>query len=38
MPLDGGNLLLSDEEKINLLQQEPKAEKFIKSLLSAYEF
>jgi len=38
MPLDGGNLLLSDEEKNELLIKEPKAEKFIKPLLSAYEF
>jgi len=38
MPLDGGNLLLTDEEKIELLQREPKIEKFIKPLLSAYEF
>lgn len=38
MPLDGGNLLLTDEEKKELLQREPKIEKFIKPLLSAYEF
>ena len=38
MPLDGGNLLLTDEEKIELLHREPKIEKFIKPLLSAYEF
>jgi len=38
MPLDGGNLLLTDEEKIELLNREPKIEKFIKPLLSAFEF
>jgi len=37
-PVDGGNLLLSDEEKNELLIKEPKAEKFIKPLISAYEF
>lgn len=38
MPLDGGHLLLSNEEKIDLLAKEPKAEKFIKPLISAFEF
>ena len=38
MPLDGGNLLLSDEEKNEFLLKEPQAEKFIKPLISAYEF
>jgi len=38
MPLDGGNLLLSDEEKNAFVLKEPKAEKFIKPLISAYEF
>ncbi|MCA0430372.1 MAG: class I SAM-dependent DNA methyltransferase [Bacteroidetes bacterium] len=38
MPLDGGYLLLSDEEKNEFLLKEPKAEKFIKPLISAYEF
>lgn len=38
MPLDGGHLLLSDDEKIDFLKKEPKAEKFIKPLISAYEF
>jgi len=38
MPLDGGHLLLSDEEKVELVQQEPKSEKFIKPLISAFEF
>jgi hypothetical protein len=38
MPLDGGNLLLSDQDKIEFLLKEPKAEKYIKPLISAYEF
>jgi len=38
MPLDGGNLILSDEEKIDFLQKEPKAEKYILPLISAFEF
>ena len=38
MPLDGGNLLLTDEEKNEFLVKEPKAEKFILPLISAYEF
>jgi hypothetical protein len=38
MPLDGGNLILSDEEKTEFLLREPKAEKFILPLISAYEF
>ena len=38
MPLDGGNLLLSDQEKIEFLLKEPLAEKYIKPLISAYEF
>lgn len=38
MPLDGGNLLLTDEEKVDLIKREPKIEKFINPLLSAYEF
>jgi hypothetical protein len=38
MPLDGGHLLFSDEEKIKFLQKEPKAERFVKPLISAYEF
>jgi len=38
MPLDGGNLLLTDEEKIDLIAKEPKTEKFIKPLISAFEF
>jgi hypothetical protein len=38
MPLDGGHLLFSDEEKIEFLQKEPFAEPYIKPLISAYEF
>ena len=38
MPLDGGNLLLSDEEKTAFISKEPKAENYIKPLISAYEF
>jgi hypothetical protein len=38
MPLDGGHLLLSDDEKNEFILKEPKAEKYIKPLISAYEF
>lgn len=38
MPLDGGHLLLTDDEKKILLKSEPKAKKYIKPLISAYEF
>lgn len=38
MPLDGGHLLLSEEEREEFLQKEPNAEKFILPLISAYEF
>lgn len=38
MPLDGGHLLLSDEEKIEIVLKDPKVEKYIKPLISAYEF
>lgn len=38
MPLDGGHLLLTDDEKNELIIREPQAEKFINSLISAYEF
>ncbi|HEY5509906.1 MAG TPA: DNA methyltransferase [Prolixibacteraceae bacterium] len=38
MPNDGGFLLLSDNEKIDLLKIEPEAEQYIKPLLSAYEY
>ena len=38
MPLDGGNLLLSDIEKDELLIKEPEAKNFIKPLISSKEF
>lgn len=38
MPNDGGNLLLSDEERAEFLAKEPGAEKFIFPLISAHEF
>lgn len=38
MPNDGGNLLLNDTQKKELLESEPKAAKFIKPLISANEF
>lgn len=38
MPLDGGNLLLSDDEKSDFLSKEPLAEKYILPLISAREF
>lgn len=38
MPLDGGHLLLSKEEKLQLIEKQPKAEKFIKRTLGSYEY
>ncbi|WP_421938296.1 class I SAM-dependent DNA methyltransferase [Pedobacter sp.] len=38
MPLDGGNLLMTDEEKDALLSIHPNSEPFIKPLISAYEY
>ncbi len=38
MPLDGGHLLLSPEEKIELIHKEPKAETWIRPVLGAQEF
>jgi len=38
MPNDGGGLLLSNEEKEQLILNEPNVQKFIKPLLSAHEF
>jgi hypothetical protein len=38
MPNDGGNFLFTDEEKQEFLKKEPKAEKYIRPLLSAKEF
>jgi len=37
-PTDGGNFLFTEEEKNDFLIKEPKAEKFIKQLISAHEF
>lgn len=37
-PTDGGNLLMSDEEKRELLQAEPQAEKWIRPYLMGEEF
>jgi hypothetical protein len=38
MPLDGGHLLLSDEEKELFIKTEPNAAKYIKHFISAREF
>ena len=38
MPADGGKLILSDDEKKDLIEKEPKAEKFIKPLIGAEDF
>lgn len=38
MPLDGGNLILSDEEMNAFVLKEPKSEKYILPLISAHEF
>lgn len=38
MPNDGGNLLMNDEEKEELLRKEPKAKKFVRPLISAREY
>ncbi|MCS6904934.1 MAG: class I SAM-dependent DNA methyltransferase [Bacteroidia bacterium] len=38
MPLDGGNLLFSDEEKEEFLCQEPGAAPYILPFISAHEF
>src|SRR5206468_12721579 len=37
-PTDNGNLLMTNEEKIEFIKIEPHAEKFIKPFLSAKEF
>ena len=37
-PTDGGNLLLTEDERNELIQKNPKADKYIKPLLSAHEF
>ena len=38
MPADGGKLILSDEEKKEIVAKEPKSEKFIKPLIGAEDF
>jgi hypothetical protein len=38
MPNDGGNFLLTEEEKEKLIKNEPEAKKWIKPFLSAKEF
>jgi hypothetical protein len=38
MPNDGGNLLLNDDEKKEILKINPEAKKYIKPFLSAKEF
>lgn len=38
MPNDGGHLLLSSEDKAELLRKEPKAGKYIRQLLGSQEF
>lgn len=37
-PTDGGNFLLTEEEKADFLAKEPDAAKYIKPLISAHEF
>ena len=37
-PVDGGNLILSSEEKDELISKEPASEKWIKKLLGSAEF
>ena len=37
MPADGGKLILSEEEKNKLIEEEPKAERFIRPLIGAEE-
>ncbi len=38
MPNDGGNFLLDDEEKLALVQQDPRVAKYIKPILSTKQF
>ena len=38
MPLDGGNFLFSDKEKVQFIKSEPKSRKFFLPLISAREF
>lgn len=37
-PTDGGFLIMTEEEKLDYLKREPKGKKFIKHLVSAYEY
>jgi hypothetical protein len=37
-PTDGGNYLLSNQEKVEFLQSEPNAAKFIKPFIGAHEY
>uniref|UniRef100_Q3AR06 site-specific DNA-methyltransferase (adenine-specific) n=1 Tax=Chlorobium chlorochromatii (strain CaD3) TaxID=340177 RepID=Q3AR06_CHLCH len=37
-PVDDGNLFFDDDEKVELLKKEPKAEQFIRRVISAHEF
>jgi len=37
-PTDGGNLLMTNDEKINYLEAEPQGTKFVRPFLSAKEF
>ena len=37
-PVDGGHLILTTEEKVDLLRTEPKAKKYIRRFLGADEF
>jgi hypothetical protein len=38
MPLEGGHLLLSDDEKIELVKKEPKANNYLKRVFGGDEF
>ncbi|MBQ9897686.1 MAG: N-6 DNA methylase [Synergistaceae bacterium] len=38
MPRDGGNLILTEEERDELLQKSPEAKKFIRPYLGSFEF
>jgi hypothetical protein len=38
MPNDGGHLLLTEEEKVELLSKEPSAEKFVRKFLGSEEY
>lgn len=37
-PVDGGNLILTNEEMLQLIKEEPHSKKYIKELISAKEF